>query len=52
MNGSPRPTGVCSVGQFHCAGVGFGIKIKDPAGFKRRWILSMLVANASTPRRT
>ena len=35
-----------------CNGVGLGIKIKDSARFKRRWIVSMVVAIASTPGRT
>ena len=52
MHGSIRPIGVCNVAQLRCDGVGLGIKIKDSAGFKRRWIVSMVVANASTPGRT
>ena len=51
-SGSIRPIRVLNVAQSHCDGVGLGIKIKDSAGFNWRWIVSMVVANASTPGRT
>ena len=55
MHGSIRPIGVCNVAQLRCdevGTVGLGIKIKDSVGFKWRWIVSMVVANASTPGRS
>ena len=52
---SIKPISVCSVAQLRCDGVGpvgWGIKIKDSAWFKRRWIVSMVVANGCALGRT